>query len=50
MKQQHYWMNKKEKLSETVDFRKMTVKEPFCCEDQIFVEALRELYPKEASA
>ena len=43
-------MDKKKKFSETVDFRQITVKEPFYCEDQIFVKALRELYPKKANA
>ena len=43
-------MIKKEKLSETVDFKEMTVKE-FChVEDQIFLEAQRESYPKEINA
>ena len=29
LKLQNYWMNKKEKLSETVDFKQVTVREPF---------------------
>ena len=49
LKLQHYWMDKKKRFSETVDFRQITVKEPFYCEDQIFVKALRELYPKKAN-
>ena len=43
-------MNKKEKLSEIVDFKKMTVKEQFYAEDQIFLEAQRESYAKETNA
>ena len=38
-------MNKKEKLSEIVDFKEMNVKEVIYAEDQIFLEAQRELYP-----
>ena len=50
MKLKHHWMNKKKKLSETVDFNEMTVKEFCYAEDQIFLEAQRELYPKEINA
>ena len=33
------------------ELRKLrSVKEPFYCEDQVFVEALRELYSQEANA
>ena len=41
---------KKEKLSLTVDFKEVIVKEFLYLEDQIFLEALRELYPKEVNA
>ena len=38
----HHWMNKKEKLSEIVDFKEMTVKGHFYSGDQTFLEAQRE--------
>ena len=40
-------MNKKKKISEIVDFIEMTVMELLYGEDQIFIEAQREFYPKE---
>ena len=41
---------KKEKLSLTVDFKEVIVKEFLYLEDQIFLEALHEFYPKEINA
>ena len=43
-------MNKQEKLSETVDFKEMTVKEFCYAEDQIFLEVQRKSYPQEINA
>ena len=42
-------MSKKKKLSETIDFNETTVKQFCYSEDQIFLEAQRESYPKEIS-
>ena len=50
LKLKHHWMNKKEKMSETVDFKEMTVKEFCYAEDQIFLEAQRESCPNEINA
>ena len=43
-------MHKKEKLSEIVDFKEITVKEYFYAEDQIFLDTQCESYPKEINA
>ena len=47
LKLKHHWMNKKEKLSKNVYFKKMTVKKFFYAEDQIFLEVQHESYPME---
>ena len=50
LKLKRHWMNKKEKLLEAVNFKEMTAKEFCYAEDQIFLEAQRESYPKEINA
>ena len=50
LKLKHYWISKKKKLCETVGFQQMTANGCSCSEDQIFVEAQYELYPKDPTA